>query len=347
MSNNLIDFRLNRVSKEMEEKKVDALLITNPYNVLYLTASSIEGNILFTSERKFFITTPLFSEEVNDKMPGWEVVIRKDAFEKTLNKLWRELKGKSLGFEDSHLFYKKYKEIEQIAGKMIPCSKLLEDLRIVKDKEEISFIKKASQITKETFNHLERLLHPGLTEKELSIEAVYFMRKRADEEAFPPIILFGERTSLCHGRPSKRKLKENELVLMDIGVKVGGYCSDLTRTIFFGEVGKDWEKIYDTAVEAQEEGIKNVKPGVISSHIDEVVKGKIKEAGYGDAFVHNTGHGVGLEIHEEPFISPQSKRALKEGMVFTVEPGIYLQGKGGVRVEKMIVVTKGGREILG
>ncbi|MEA1964481.1 MAG: aminopeptidase P family protein [Candidatus Aerophobetes bacterium] len=347
MSNNLTDFRLNRISKEMEKKRVDALLITNPYNVLYLTGSSVEGNILFTSQRRFFITTPLFSEEVNNKMPGWEVVIYKDTFEKRLNKLWRELKGKSLGFEDAYLSYKRYKKIKQIPERMIPCSKLLEDLRIVKDKKEISFIKKASQITEQTFRYLESLLHPGLSEKELSIEAVYFIRKKAEEESFPPIILFGERTSLCHGRPGERKLKENELVLMDIGVKVGGYCSDLTRTIFFGDVEEDWQKIYETVVEAQEKGMESIKPGVVSSWIDKVVRGKIKEAGYGNAFVHNTGHGVGLEIHEEPFISPQSKRLLKEGMVFTVEPGIYLEGKGGVRVEKMVVVTKKGGEILG
>jgi len=347
MSNNLIDFRLNRISQLMEEEEVDALLITNPYNVLYLTGLPIEGSVLFIPGKRFFITTPLFSEEVGDKMPGWEVIICKDNFEKTLNKLWRESKGKSLGFEDSYLSYKRYKQIEKIIEKMVPCSKLLEDLRIVKDKKELSFIRKASEITKETFEHLKTFLHPGLTEKELSVEAVYFIRKKTEGESFPPIILFGERTSLCHGKPGERKLKKNELVLMDIGVKVGGYCSDLTRTIFFGDVGKDWQEIYNIAVKAQEEGIKNVKPGVISSYIDKVVREKIEELGYGDAFVHSTGHGVGLEIHEEPFISPQSKKMLKEGMVFTVEPGIYLQGRGGVRVEKMVIVTKEGREILG
>jgi len=341
------DSRLVQLYKKLEEKGLGALLITNPHNVFYLINRWVEGWILLAPSGKFFITSPLFGEEVKKEVDDWQIIIWKNHIEKTLDKLLRNLGIKKLGFEASSLSYAEYQKLSELkVSQLVPCEGLVEELRVIKDEDELSSIRRAVQITNLAFAHLENLLKVGITEKEVSIEAAHFFRKKADKEAFPSIVLFGERTSLPHGKPTQRRLREGELVLLDIGAQVEGYCADLTRTIFFGEVDRRWQEIRSMLIQAQEEALREIKPGVKSSQIDKLVRDRVKKSGYLNAFIHNTGHGVGLEVHENPVIAPKSREVLKEGMVFTIEPGVYLAGEGGVRVERMAMVTPEGGRIL-
>lgn len=343
-----LDSRLSRLQQKLKEKKLDAFLNWEPHNVEYLTGSEVEGKILFTREEKFFITTPLFTEEAKLTLKGWQiVVIQRDSFPAALSRICKKFPGGKIGFEASHLAYEDYCKLSKIKEVgFVPCGQLVEKLREVKDKKELSLMKEAHTLTEAAFDHAEELLESGITEKELSAEITYFLRKSADSEAFSPMVLFGERTSLPHGRPTERRLRKNELVLLDLGAKVGGYCSDLTQTIFFGEVDQKWYRIRDLIRRIQKEAVGRINPGVPCSQIDRLVRKRLKEAGYLNAFLHNTGHGVGLEVHEQPVIGPKSKKILKRGMVITLEPGVYLAGEGGMRRELMVMVTNEGGKIL-
>lgn len=342
-----IEYRVAALRKKIEEEGVEAFLIKDPQNTAYLSYCGIEGRILLSGREKFFITTPLFAEEAKSRLNDWQIIIQKDGFEETVLAICRQLKSKRVGFEASYFSFAEYKKLEQSKEvKWVPLSGLVENQRVVKDRKELSCIKQALRVTRAAFGHLENRLEGGITEKELSNEAIYFFRENADKEAFPPIVLFGERTSLPHGRPTQRRLKKNEMVTLDLGAKVGGYCSDLTRTVFFGKVRKKWQQIHHLITGAQKGAIKDTKPGVSCSDIDRIIRNKIEKAGYGEQFIHSSGHGVGLAVHELPAIARKSKEVLKTGMVFTLEPGIYLEKEGGVRVEEMIVVTEEGGRIL-
>ncbi len=343
----IAESRLESLRQKLKEREIEALLIKKSQNVFYLSGSWTQGRILLTQREKFFITTSLFAEEARPELSGWQIVVQKDSFEEAVLQICKKLRSKKIGFEASHFSFEEYEKLSQIkAALWIPCRGLVEKERAIKDTEEISCIRRALRVTKATFDYAESRLKEGVTERELAREVLYFLRKDADEESFPPIVLFGERTSLPHGRPTQRKLKKNELVLLDLGVKIEGYCSDLTRTIFFGRVKEKWHQIYHLIREAQKDALRQVKPGVRCSHIDKIVREKIKKAGYGEVFLHGSGHGVGLEVHESPSITFKSKEVLEPGMVFTLEPGVYLEGEGGIREEEMLLVTENGGEIL-
>ncbi|MFQ6067076.1 MAG: M24 family metallopeptidase [bacterium] len=342
-----IDSRLSRLQQKLTKKRLFAFLNWEPHNVEYLTGTQVEGKLLFMGKEKFFITTPLFAEEAESTFKDWQIVIQRDSFLAGVSQICRKFPGRTIGFEASHLSYDEYCKLSKIKEVgFVPCGQLVETLREVKDDKELSLMKEAHIFTRAAFDRVEELLEPGITEKELSAEIAYFLRKSSDSEAFPPIVLFGERTSLPHGRPTERRLRENELVLLDLGAKVGGYCSDITKTIFFGEVDSKWHEIHDLIGRIQKEMVGKIKPGVRCSQIDLLVRKRLKEAGYLHAFPHNTGHGVGLEVHEHPVIGPKSKEILKRGMVITLEPGVYLPGEGGIRRELMVMVTAEGGKIL-
>jgi len=341
--------RLEKISQLLREKKLDSLLIVNPPNIFYLTGSRAEGVVLLGPSYRFFVTSPLFMEEVRKNFTDFEVIIsRKSLFIEAITETIRKLNVKRIGFENSYISLDKYERLKKLnrGVDFIPADDIIEDLRATKDEKEISCIKRAHFITLECFKHLRRYLRRGITERDLSTEAIYFIRKRADKEAFEPIVLFGERTSLPHGISTQRELKDNELILLDIGAKIEGYCADLTTVIFWGDISDKWQKIYNLLTQIQKEVIRVVKPGVVCSQIDGIVRKRLDEAGYLDVFIHNTGHGVGLEVHEKPVISRDSKDILKEGMVFTLEPGVYFPGEGGIRIEKMVIVDKTGGRFL-
>lgn len=339
--------RQEKLNRKLKEKEIDAFLLTNSLNIFYLYQVWIEGAVLVTPERNFFISSPIYKEEVMKKEREGEIIVYEDTLEKELEKLTGKLRLKKYGIEANHLSLSKYNKIKgKIKGEVIPCEGIVEEIRSIKEKGEIDKIRKAGEVTVAAFNYLKEFFHPGITEKELAREAVNYFLEKAEDVSFPPIILFGERTSLPHARPTHRKLRKNELVLVDIGAKLEDYCADLTRTFLWGEVSEKWKRIYRLVKQVQEVAIESVRPGVKCCKIDEKVREKISAAGYGSGILHGTGHGVGLEVHERPVVRYTSDETLEEGMIVTIEPGIYLPGEGGIRIEDMVLVTSQGGKIL-
>ncbi len=338
--------RMRRLREKTEKEELDGLMITELHNVFYLTGSWIEGIVLLTMEKDFFIASPLFAEEARAELKGWQVVVHAGKLDEILKKAWRK-RGKKLGFEASNLSYEDHERLSGIKNiELIPCRGWVEGLRMTKDEAELARMQESTKVAHAAFEYLESKLKVGVSEKKISQEVGWFLRERSDGEAFPSIVLFGERTSFPHGRPSERELKHNEVVLVDLGARLQGYCSDLTRTFFFGEVPSKWNSILDLITQAQRLAIEEITPGVTCSKIDAVLKKRMVEAGYIEAFLHGGGHGIGIEVHEAPFFSSGSHHVFREGMVVTVEPGVYFPGEGGIREEKMVVVTSGGSRVL-
>ena len=231
--------------------------------------------------------------------------------------------------------------------KFLPFNTDLDSLRIIKTQNEINKIKKAEQIGVNAFNHILDYIKTGVTEKDIASEIEYFMKKSgAEKTSFDTIVLSGKRTALPHGMPSGKKIKNGEFVLMDFGCVYDGYCSDMTRTVCLGKPDSDSKKIYNIVKEAQNNALQNIKEGVLASDADTFARDVIKSYGYSDYFGNSLGHGVGLKIHEKPSVSPSSETVLKENMVISCEPGIYIYDKVGVRIEDLIVVKQNGIENL-
>jgi len=339
--------RLNKLLVKIKKENLNAFLVTEPHNIFYLINCWMQGALFLTPFKKFLLTPPLYREEVELKGKEWEIVVYHRTLEEALKKVERQTKPKRCGFESSFLSYYQYQRFkENWEGELVPYPHLIEEIRAVKDEKEIDLITDAWRVTKSTIDFLKGELRVGITEKQIFNKAINYIGENSDGISFFPIVLFGERTSLPHGRPTARKLKKNELVLLDLGARVKDYCADLTTTLFFGDVSDKWFQIYKLVSEAQKAGLSKIKPGVKSSQIDESVRKVIEKGGYREAFLHASGHGVGLQIHEEPFLKFNSETVLKEGMVLTIEPGIYLPGQGGVRLEEMFLVTKEGGKVF-
>ncbi|MCD6575308.1 aminopeptidase P family protein [Candidatus Aerophobetes bacterium] len=339
--------RWEKLERNLKENKLDAFLLTSSVNIFYFSGLYIDGTVLFTPQKKFVFTSPMYEEEAKKGENEWEVIICRNSLEKKISKISGMTGVKTCGFEANRVSFAAYKKIkENLQLKLIACYNIVEKIRSVKDEKEIELIQKAEKITSNTFEYLKKILHPGITEKELAREGINYILKWADDISFPPIVLFGERTSLPHAHPANRELKENDLVLIDIGAKVKGYCADMTRTFLWNEPSGRWEKILTLVNDVKKKAISFIKPGVKSSEIDKVVREEFARAGYEKNFLHGTGHGVGLEVHEEPFLNRSCLTPLREGMVVTVEPGVYFTGEGGVRIEDMVLVTNRGGKIL-
>lgn len=220
-------------------------------------------------------------------------------------------------------------------------------LGILKTYEEIEYIKKAQKITDDTFSHILTKIKPGITELEIASEIVSFMKKSGAEAlAFDPIVVSGERGALPHGEPTDKKIEKGELLTIDMGAVVNGYHSDMTRTVAIGEISSDKKVVYNIIFSAQFRAINMLKSGVKASDVDFAARDAIEKAGFAKFFIHSTGHGVGLNVHEDPKISSTSEDILQCGMVVTVEPGIYIKDRLGVRIEDMLLITKDGHENL-
>jgi len=340
-----MESRWKKLEERLEEENLDAFLLTKRASIFYFSGKWMKGAVLFTREKKFVITRPMYQEEVAGN--EWEVLIYENGLEEKLGKLSEQVKVKRCGFEADHLSFDQYKKIkEKFQGELIPYSGMIEKIRSIKEVSEIDCIKKACAITLRTLDYLKGILRVGITEKEVVGEAINYILKEAEGFSFFPIVLFGERTSLPHGYPGSRRLKKNELVLIDIGAKIGGYCADLTRTFIWGEEDREWKEVHDFVQNIQKKAIQYMRPGERCSQIDEKIREEVEKAGYREGILHGTGHGVGLEVHEYPSLSRSSDDVLEEGMIVTVEPGVYFPGKGGVRLEDMVLVTTQGGQVL-
>jgi Xaa-Pro aminopeptidase len=327
----------------MKSKGLDCVLITKKENYFYLSGFNGSSAVLLISqENAVLITDFRYKEQAQAQAAEYKIEISNNGLIKKLSEFLSAFDLVNVGFEDSQLSYKEYLDLtEKLSScKLIPMGNIMQKLRIIKDEEEIGFIRKAMEIADKTFAHILGFIKPGVSEIELAAEMEYFMRKNgASGPSFDTIVASGQRSALPHGVASNKKLKIGDPITMDFGAIYNGYCSDMTRTVYLGEPDPLMKRIYRVTLEAQEEALESVKAGASGSEVDAVARNIISRYGFGSNFGHGLGHGVGLEVHEEPRLSVLSSNILEKGMVVTVEPGIYLDGIGGVRIEDMLVVN--------
>ncbi|MCK4353300.1 aminopeptidase P family protein [candidate division WOR-3 bacterium] len=338
--------RLSKLRKEIQE--VDGFLVSNLPNIRYLigfTGSS--GALLVTQNEAIFFTDFRYKEQSQKEVKGAEIfIIKKSLFPDLVeHPVFSSLK--KVGFE-RQISYLNYETLKNnLKGKkLLPLNDKIENLRKIKDADEIKNIKNAARIADSSFKSIKPLIKPYVTESEIALELDYQMRKRgAQGSSFTTIIASGSNAALPHARSSNKKLKQGETLIIDFGAVYNGYCSDMTRTLILGENQKA-DKIYKIVLKAQETALNFLKPGISLKKLDKVARDVITKAGYGEYFGHSLGHGVGLEVHESPRVSQQSEDYAKPGMVFTIEPGIYIPDFGGVRIEDMVVMSPEGYEIV-
>jgi Xaa-Pro aminopeptidase len=342
--------RLQKLRARMEQAQMKALLITSPVNRKYMTGfTGSAGVVLITLEQAYLITDFRYMIQAPEEAKAYEVLEHKPGqmlgpVEEKLNALHID----KLGFEQHHLTYAEYVQYSKaLQGKqLIPVSELVEQLRAIKDVMELKVIQEAAELADRTFSHIQAFLKPGAKESDIALEIEFFMRKNgAASSSFETIVASGERSALPHGVASDRILGMNEFVKLDFGANYQDYCSDITRTVFLGKPTDKHKEIYTIVQEAQQTALDKLKPGMTGKEADAAAREVIKKYGYGDQFGHGLGHGIGMEVHEAPRLSPQSNVVLEPGMVVTVEPGIYIPQFGGVRIEDDVVITETGIQI--
>lgn len=342
--------RVGKLLHTLERKEVDAFLISKEANLRWLSNFSSDSAWgLVSRKERYFFTGFLSFEEAKRRITGFKVKQIKNNFPRLLKRVCARLKIKRLGFEDI-LSYREYAKLKETLEpiELVSTRNLLEDIRTVKEPEELNSIRKAAEIVCKTFEFLLGFIRPGLTEKEIAAQIELVLRANgAEKAAFEPIVASGAGSSMPHYTPKKeKKLRSNDMVLVDCGASYQGYNSDLTRVFFLGRISQKRKDIYDIVRTAQERAIAKVKPGIPVSKIDKEARAFIDKKGLVNFFGHSTGHGIGLEVHEPPAIFSGNDSNLKPGMVFTIEPGVYIPGWGGIRIEDMVLVTETGCEVL-
>ena len=337
--------------RKMEEiikaKAVEGILFFSKENIRYITQFCGEEAVLyFSKEKKTLFVDPRYFEQAQTEAKGCEVYLVKEG----IKEIGRVLKGwgvKQVGIEAQAVTVATFWELKKQEFELHPLVEELEDIRAVKETWEIEQIVEALRLAEGAFLRILELVKPGISERDLALEFEYLLKKMgAEDVAFSSIVLTGPRTSLPHGKPTDRKLQWGEPLLFDFGAVFKGYCSDQTRTLLFGPQDPELKKIFSTVKEAQRRAIEAIRPGVPCSEVDRIAREYLQEAGYGDFFGHGTGHGIGLAVHEAPSLSPRSRHVLQKGMVVTVEPGVYIPGLGGVRIEDLVLVEENGPRVL-
>ncbi|MCL5257559.1 MAG: aminopeptidase P family protein [Chloroflexi bacterium] len=353
-----MDSRIELLCRSLPAKGLDAILVSNPYNRQYLTGfkaretdlSSSAGQVLATGQGVYLFTNPILAEQAKIETSGLELVVYEREPYVAIANAARGAGVKTLGFEPDSLTAAAFRALEQAAGKdikLIATENAVEELRVRKDPEEITLIHKAVEITDRAFVEVTTGLTEGTTEAVLAWELEKAMRELGAEAlAFDMVVGAGPNAALPHAIPSGKPIKAGEPVVIDMGARYEGYCADLTRTICIGQTSEQFRRIYDIVLRAQLAAESSIQAGQTASEADAFARRVIEDAGFGAEFNHSLGHGVGLAVHEVPRIGKDSPAVLEEGMVITVEPGIYIPGWGGVRIEDTVVVRESGIEIL-
>ncbi|ADH99781.1 M24 family metallopeptidase [Salisediminibacterium selenitireducens] len=341
--------KLNELRKQFQGNGIDSLLIMSPYNRRYMTDfTGTAGAALITEDQALFITDFRYTEQADEQIEGFDIIEHKGPLIKEVAAQLGKAGAKKLGFEKEHTTFLQFETFQsEIEAELVPVSGLVEKMRLIKSADEVQIIQEAVDIADDAFTHIQSFIKPGVREIDVSNELEFFMRKKgAVSSSFDIIVASGYRSALPHGVASNKEIQSGELVTLDFGAYYKGYCSDITRTVAVGEVDDELKKIYHTVLEAQLRGVNGIKPGMTGIEADALTRDHIKAEGYGDYFGHSTGHGMGMEVHEGPGLSFRSEQKLEPGMVVTVEPGIYIAGKGGTRIEDDIVITKEGNTIM-
>ena len=335
----------------LETGEVDALLLTSVYNRLYAAQYRVaEGVAVVTREGAYYFTDSRYIETAEKNLKGFTVRMTHPGSSEIerINEVIGEHTIKKLGFEENDMTYGDYLRYnEALHAVLVPMQAKIDAFRATKEPWEIELMRKAQAITDQTFSELCKIIQAGMTEKELEAELLYRLYKHgAEGPSFDPIVVSGPNTSLPHGVPGERKLEFGDFITMDFGCIYGGYCSDMTRTVALGFVSEEMDKVYKTVLKAQLAGIAATKAGVAGRDIDGAARKVIADAGYGDYFGHGYGHSLGILIHEAPNANTRNDQPMPAGAVVSAEPGIYLPGKFGVRIEDVTVITETGCEVL-
>jgi len=346
--------RLRKLRTSIAEKGLDALLLSQPENLFYISGFAGSSGWLLISEQNAILATDFrYVEQAKEESPYFEIIQIKRDLRDWLPSLVSDLGWHKLGFEANSISYEGYHKLsEAIKTKpanleLVSTTSIVEQLRSIKEPEELGFITRAVELADAAFEQAKGIIRPGITEKEAAWEIEKFLRQEGSEGMpFEIIVASGPNSALPHARPMEKIICSGEPVLIDMGARINGYCSDFSRTLFLGKADKTLQEIYNIVFKAQTTAIKKVESGMDASQADQLARSVVEQAGYGDAFGHGLGHGVGLAVHEFPSLGPRSSDSLADGMVFTIEPGIYLAGQGGVRIEDMVVLENGKAKVL-
>lgn len=337
--------RVKNVQKKLNDYKIDALLVTNMYNVRYLANfTGTTGLAVITKEKAYFVTDFRYTEQAAEQAEGFEIVKNEGPIYEEVAKIIEKDQINTIGFEEENITFATYKKIEQIfPSELKAISGLVEKLREVKSEAEIEIIQKAVEIAEKAYDYILGFIKPGMTEIEVANELDFYMRKHgATGVSFDTIVASGVRSAMPHGVASEKVIEEGDMVTIDFGCYYEGYASDMTRTFAVGDPGEELKEIYEIVKEANLKVTAAAKAGMTGAELDAVARDYISEHGYGEAFGHTTGHGLGLEVHEGPAISYRNENKLVENNVITNEPGIYIPGLGGVRIEDDLVIKEDG-----
>jgi Xaa-Pro aminopeptidase len=350
-----VEARLDGVRKRMRDDGMPAAVISTSSNLLYLTAfdgvidSGINAACLVTEEDARFYTDSRYVEAARSAAEGgpWEVVLQK---ENLYMELCEQLHGEGVAsmLVESDIPYGRFRFIsEQFRGKVRVVDDLVEGMRQMKEPEELERIASAARIADESFQHILSYIKPGVTEREVSLELEFHMRRNGSEGLpFDLIIASGPNGARPHAIPGSRAFERGDLVVLDFGARVGGYCSDMTRTISIGPAAEEQRRLYEAVLEANEAALKTVRAGIPCVDVDRAAREVLDRHGLGDKFTHGVGHGVGIDVHESPTVSSRSTQSLRENSVITIEPGVYVSGMAGVRIEDLVVVEEAGYRLL-
>jgi Xaa-Pro aminopeptidase len=338
-----------QVDAILQKKSVEGILFFSPENIRYLTGfSGSEGYLLVGKDENFLLVDSRYITQAREEMRGCRVFLVDKGIKSVASQVL-PLGLRRLGFEAQGISVARFEQLQKGMERveLVPLTDELERLRGSKTAEEIASITKAVQVAEEAWQDCLELVKPGVQEADLALELEYQMKKRGGERmAFDTIVASGPRAALPHAQPTTRPIAQGDLLLFDFGCRYRGYCSDESCTVIVGRAAEEQRRIYGIVKDAHDRAIEQIKPGKKLAAIDAAARDHIHQAGHGAHFGHGTGHGIGLGVHEWPVVGKDSPDVAEQGMVFTIEPGIYVPGWGGVRIEDMVVVTADGCEVL-
>jgi Xaa-Pro aminopeptidase len=343
--------RQKKFLQTLDEQKLDGFVVTHAANVRYLCGfTGSNGLLLFLKGRRIFFTDGRYTEQAHEEVKGARVVIARGPLLPEAAKLFVKAGSAVLGFEADLTTVAAAQQMKRAAPKGIrwkTTAGLVMRQRMIKDADELKLIRQAVALGAKVYEEAAKAIRPGVSEVEVAGRLEFAARRAgADGMSFDTIVAAGKRGALPHGKASGQAIPKQGFVVVDSGVILRGYCSDMTRTVHVGQIGRVERQWYKAVLEAQLVGIAAVRPGVMAGEVDEAARNVLRKAKLDRCFTHSTGHGVGLEIHEPPRLGAKQTERLKPGMVITIEPGIYVPGEGGIRIEDMVVVTEKGCEVL-
>ncbi|WNS74731.1 Xaa-Pro peptidase family protein [Bacillus sp. DTU_2020_1000418_1_SI_GHA_SEK_038] len=347
--------KINRLRERFHELGVDGMMIIHPWNRLYISGFTGSNGVILISETEAkLITDYRYFEQAQNQAENFDIVLhaghtghKGKIFEEVIVQA-KEMNISKLGFEQEHLSYGLFKRNEPLfSAKLVPTYDVIEKLRMIKSKEEIQKLRVAAEVTDKAYLHILNFIKAGISELDVAAELELFIKKNDCTNAtFSPTVVSGYRSSMPHGRASDKIIEKGDMITIDFGANYQGYWADISRVVSIGEPAPELRKLHDIVLTSFENCVANLRPGLTDQEVDFLMRENIIKHGFNEQSGTGTGHGIGLEVHEAPLFSVLKEKVLEENMVITVEPGIYLKGLGGARVEDMILITENGREVL-